>query len=80
MDIAGFVTGAGGIAHRQRVLDAGASAAAIRSAVASGAVRRVRRYWVATTAASPRPVRGGRSDRQARVRVGGAASRVVDAP
>ena len=53
MDIAGFVTGAGGIAHRQRVLDAGASAAAIRSAVASGAVRRVRRYWVATTAASP---------------------------
>ena len=27
----------------------------------------------------PRPVRGGRSDRQARVRVGGAASRVVDA-
>lgn len=53
MDIRAYVENAGGIVHRQQVLDAGASAAGLRAAIASGAVRRVRRYWVATERASP---------------------------
>ena len=50
MDIARFVTAHGGITHRQNVLDAGAHAAHLRTAIAAGSVARVRRYWVATTA------------------------------
>ena len=53
MDIRAFVDDTGGIVHRQRVLDAGVSAARLRAAIASGDVRRVRRYWVATERASP---------------------------
>lgn len=47
MDIADAVERAGGIVHRQRLLDAGASASRLRAAITDGAVRRVRRYWIA---------------------------------
>ncbi|EIC08891.1 protein of unknown function DUF559 [Microbacterium laevaniformans OR221] len=46
-----LVAAGGGIVHRQVVLDAGIRPAALRAAIAAGEVRRVRRYWVATSAA-----------------------------
>ncbi len=51
MDIAGFVEEAGGIVHRQSVLDAGVSVAALRAELRRGHLQRVRRYWVATPSA-----------------------------
>ncbi|WP_431802080.1 endonuclease domain-containing protein [Microbacterium sp. bgisy203] len=53
MDIAALVSSHGGIAHRQRVLDAGVHPLRLRAAIAGGVVQRVRRYWVATTSAPP---------------------------
>jgi hypothetical protein len=53
VDIVRFVETAGGIVHRQTVLDAGARPAQLRAAIAAHAVERVRRYWVATPTAPP---------------------------
>jgi len=52
-----LVAAGGGIVHRQVVLDAGIRPAALRAAIAAGEVRRVRRYWVATSAAPDALVR-----------------------
>jgi very-short-patch-repair endonuclease len=53
MDIREWVDRHGGIVHRRRILDAGVSERRLRAAIASGALQRVRRYWVATPAAPP---------------------------
>lgn len=53
MDIRGWIDAHGGIAHRQQVLDAGASLPQLRRAITDGRVRRVRRYWLATPMAPP---------------------------
>jgi hypothetical protein len=78
VDIRAFVDGAGGIVHRQRVLDAGASAARLRAAIASGDVRRVRRYR-RDRAGFAVATRRGRGERQAGVRLRRPPSGVVDA-
>lgn len=46
-----WVTDAGGIAHREAAGNAGFPVAVRRAAVRCGALRRVRRYWLATNAA-----------------------------
>lgn len=49
--LAAWVTDAGGIAHRDAAANAGFSVAIRRAAVRCGAVRRLRRFWLATDAA-----------------------------
>lgn len=51
MGIRELVEAGGGIVHRQAVLDVGIRPATLRAAISAGEVRRVRRYWVATSAA-----------------------------
>lgn len=51
MDITALVSSHGGIA--QQVLDAGVHPLRLRAAITDGVVRRVRRYWIATTSAPP---------------------------
>ena len=51
MDIAQWVTDRGGIVHRSDLLERGVTARALRAAITAGVLQRVRRYWVATSAA-----------------------------
>ncbi len=53
MEIAAWVRRNGGIVHRRRILDAGASERQLRAALAAGEVQRERRYWVTTGDAHP---------------------------
>lgn len=53
VDIGQWVTSRGGIAHRGELLEQGVSTFALRRAIASGSVNRVRRYWLATASAPP---------------------------
>jgi len=56
VDLNAWVADRGGVVHRSDILDHGVSAAALRSALRSGELRRVRRYWVAVESAPPRLV------------------------